>query len=137
MTRPDSNGRADSCVPVFTAMGFKQWIMFRIGTLVAVFCVIVNAQPGTSSKWGSGPHNQRITKCINCIHDLSGRISQNPAAVRQFRLRHPCPATGSTGGQCSGFVVDHIKPLSQGGRDTPENMKWRTITEATRHRLSP
>lgn len=109
----------------------------RIGTLALALCAVLNAQPGISSKWGSGPHNQRIAKCTNCVRDLSGRIAQNPMPVRAFRSLHPCPATGSVRGRCNGFVVSHIKPLNRGGRDTPENMQWRSIAQATKHRLSP
>jgi hypothetical protein len=31
-------------------------------------------------------------------------------------------------------VVDHIKPLNRGGRDTPDNLRWRTIAQAMKER---
>jgi hypothetical protein len=38
-------------------------------------------------------------------------------------------------GGCAGYFVDHIKPLNRGGADTAENMRWRTIAQATKTRL--
>ena len=29
-----------------------------------------------------------------------------------------------------GYVVDHIVPLSKGGRDVPSNMQWQTVQDA-------
>jgi len=29
-----------------------------------------------------------------------------------------------------GYVVDHIKPLAEGGKDEPSNMQWQTVEEA-------
>lgn len=50
-------------------------------------------------------------------------------AKRDFKLEHPCPGTGKSRGACPGWVIDHIKPLSCGGADSPENMQWQTIEE--------
>jgi hypothetical protein len=38
-------------------------------------------------------------------------------------------------GACAGFVVDYVKPLNRGGSDTPDNMQWRTIAQATKGRV--
>jgi hypothetical protein len=105
-----------------------------MGTLALAFCAILNAQPGTSSKWGNGPHNQRTVNCTGCVRDLSGHISQNPAPVRDFRSTHPCPANGSLRGPCPGYLVDHIKALKPGTRETSANLRWRTITQAVKER---
>ncbi len=29
-----------------------------------------------------------------------------------------------------GYVVDHVRPLAEGGADTPSNMQWQTIQAA-------
>jgi len=42
----------------------------------------------------------------------------------EFQREHPCPANGERRGVCSGYVVDHIKPLCGGGDDSVENMQW-------------
>lgn len=57
------------------------------------------------------------------------RIKRSQSAKVAFKLAHPCPATGATKGPCSGWVIDHVNPLSCGGPDTPENMQWQTVAE--------
>jgi len=47
-----------------------------------------------------------------------------------FRLTHPCPATGQTGGACNGYVIDRVVPRVCGGADDPQNMQWQTLAEA-------
>ena len=51
-------------------------------------------------------------------------------AKAQFQHSHPCPATGQANGKCSGYVIDHIRPLACGGADAPANMQWQTRAEA-------
>jgi hypothetical protein len=115
-------------------MPSKHLLPFRIGTFALAFCAILNAQIVITPKFPT-PHNNHTPTCLNCVRDLSGQISPNPAPVRAFRAKHPCPATGSVKGVCAGYLVDHIKPLNRGGSDTPENMRWRTIAQATKARL--
>ncbi len=111
----------------------KHPLPFQIGTLALAFCAILNAQMVTTPKMPLPPIRHGPT-CANCVRDLSGHISRNPAPVRAFRLKKPCPATGSVKGPCAGFLVDHIKPLNRGGRDTPDNLRWRTIAQAIKER---
>lgn len=59
-----------------------------------------------------------------------GRIHRSKAAKDGFMRQQPCPSTGKTSGKCSGYVVDHINPLTCGGVDTPSNMQWQTKAEA-------
>lgn len=54
----------------------------------------------------------------------SGAIARSRPALRVFRLVHPCPATGATGGACPGWAVDHVIPLACGGCDSIGNMQW-------------
>lgn len=56
--------------------------------------------------------------------------ARDPAQVRAFRHTHPCPATHSTTGACSGWVVDHLVPLCGGGADKPANMQWQRTAES-------
>lgn len=51
-------------------------------------------------------------------------------AIEEFKLEHPCPINGSFKGSCPGYVIDHIKPLSCGGLDSPKNMQWQTVKDA-------
>jgi len=53
--------------------------------------------------------------------------TRSPAAVREFRKQHACPATASVRGACPGFQVDHIVPLCAGGEDAAANMQWLTV----------
>jgi len=80
------------------------------------------------------PNNHHVASCANCIRDLNGQILSNPAPIRAFLAKHPCPVTGSAKGACAGFVVSRIKPLKPGATDTPENMRWRTIEQAIKER---
>lgn len=56
-------------------------------------------------------------------------IKRSQSAKVEFKLEHPCPATGESNGPCKGYVIDHIKPLACGGADAPLNMQWQTIAE--------
>jgi hypothetical protein len=120
-------------------MSPKRRLLFQIGTFVLAGCAILNAQflnaqLGSSTKLPNGPHNQRVAKCTNCVRDVSGQISQNPAPVRKFRSTHPCPANKSLAGACPGYVVDFKKPLDRGGKDAPENMRWRTLAQVMKRK---
>ena len=48
----------------------------------------------------------------------------------QFRLEHPCPATGESYGPCTGYVIDRIVPYVCGGAEDPSNMQWLTPAAA-------
>jgi hypothetical protein len=51
-------------------------------------------------------------------------------AEAQFMAANPCPVTGKSQGQCTGFVIDRVIPLACGGADHPDNMRWITLAEA-------
>lgn len=51
--------------------------------------------------------------------------AQRGAFVRE----NPCPATGERRGACPGYVVDHIRPLCDGGLDHSGNMQWQTVQD--------
>jgi hypothetical protein len=65
-------------------------------------------------------------RCNRCVRDPNGRIHRSSAARYHFRREHPCPATGKTRGACPGYVIDHIRPLTCGGADAPDNMQWQS-----------
>ena len=115
-------------------MPSKYPLLFRFGTFALAFCAILNAQIVITPKFPTPNHNH-VPTCINCVRDLNGAIARNPGPVRGFRSSHPCPATGSIKGGCAGYFVDHIKPLNRGGADTADNMRWRTMAQATKTRL--
>ena len=64
--------------------------------------------------------------CTSCERNKKGKIRRDPQAKRDFRKSSPCPVTGKTSGPCKGYVIDHVKPLKEGGPDSPANMQWQT-----------
>jgi hypothetical protein len=55
---------------------------------------------------------------------------RDPAMVRSFRRKHPCPSTGRISGPCPGWVVDHGIPLCAGGPEDSRNMQWQPEDDA-------
>jgi hypothetical protein len=110
-------------------MPSKHVLLLEIGALLLAGCTILSAQPGSTLKLPKGPYSPHVAQCTNCVRDVNGQISQNPAPVRRFRAAHPCPVNGSVQGACPGYVVDFKKALARGGKDAPENMRWRTIAQ--------
>jgi hypothetical protein len=56
--------------------------------------------------------------------DSHGRIKRSSEEKKKFERESGYPHGRP------GYVVDHIIPLSQGGRDDPSNMQWQTKEEA-------
>jgi hypothetical protein len=112
-------------------MPSKHRLPVRTGILALALCAILNAQLSMVSKFPA-PRTNHTPTCLNCVRDVTGQISRNPAPVRAFRAKHPCPTTGSVTGACPGYVVDDKKALKPGASDTPENMRWRTIAQAAK-----
>ena len=50
------------------------------------------------------------TKCATCPRDSHGKIKRGPKAVAEFKRTHPKPPG------CRNCEVDHVVPLSRGGR---------------------
>lgn len=77
-----------------------------------------------SSSANSSSHNGTVQR------NASGHIVRSESVRNSFMRSHPCPSTGKPSGACSGYVVDHIKPLAKGGQDDPSNMQWQTVQDA-------
>jgi hypothetical protein len=114
-----------------TSVKLQSISAFRIGTIAFAYCAVLAGQVGSFTKIPL-PRTQRPPSCLNCVRDVNGQISQNPAPVRKFRSTHPCPANGSLSGPCPGYLVDFKKALDHGGADAPSNMRWRKIADVAK-----
>ncbi len=66
----------------------------------------------------SGSHTRSHIKCESCSRDSHGPHPARSKAVDEFKRTHPKPPG------CTQCEVDHVIPLSKGGRDDPGNMQW-------------
>jgi len=53
----------------------------------------------------------------------TGKIYRDYAAVQEFKKKNPMPNDGRA------YDIDHIKPLSKGGKDKPSNMQWLRVED--------
>jgi hypothetical protein len=68
-------------------------------------------------------------KC-DIARDKRHKIARSASVIKAFKRHHPCPATGRSAGSCPGYVIDHIKPLCNCGKDEVGNMQWQTAQDA-------
>jgi hypothetical protein len=68
-------------------------------------------------------YNSDATYNYSIKRDSKGRIKRSQAAKNEFKKQSGYPKGRP------GYVIDHIKPLKEGGCDCPENMQWQTIAE--------
>lgn len=68
------------------------------------------------------------------VTNSEAKIHRDHKAVAEFRRQTPCPATGRIQKKCSGWVVDHVRPLACARSpeelrqlDRPENMQFQTV----------
>lgn len=76
----------------------------------------------SSSTHSSSGH--RSTYSTSAKRDSHGHIARSSKAREQFMKQ-----TGYPHGR-PGYVIDHVKPLSEGGADNPSNMQWQTKAAA-------
>jgi hypothetical protein len=55
---------------------------------------------------------------------------RSQAEKATFAKAHPCPLTHKPVMSCKGYVIDHIKPLCDGGPDKASNMQWQTDADS-------
>ena len=72
----------------------------------------------------SAPSQHTRRYATGVLRDKHGRIKRSEAAKNRFELQTGYPH------ERPGYVVDHLIPLSEGGRDDPSNMQWQTKEEA-------
>jgi len=75
-----------------------------------------------SSHSSSGRHHS--TYASGAARDSHGRIKRSEKAKREFESE-----TGYPHGR-PGYVIDHVRPLADGGADDPSNMQWQTVGDA-------
>lgn len=62
--------------------------------------------------------------CYNNPRYADGRYKRDSQVPHKYQLIVPCPSTGLTTGACTGWSVDHVRPLSRCGCDSVDNVQW-------------
>jgi hypothetical protein len=70
------------------------------------------------------PVSAQQQAAVGVERDKHGRIKRSAKAKDDFKRQ-----TGYPHGR-PGYVIDHVVPLSIGGRDAPSNMQWQTKADA-------
>ena len=96
-----------------------------IALLISTPAVYARGGGGHSSaSHSSGSRSSNYAQGVK--RNSHGKIARSQTAKNDFKKSHPCPSTGKSSGACSGYVIDHVKPLKRGGADKPENMQWQS-----------
>jgi hypothetical protein len=70
------------------------------------------------------PLSAQQQAAVGVERDKHGKIKRSTKAKDDFKKQ-----TGYPHGR-PGYVIDHVIPLSTGGRDAPSNMQWQTKADA-------
>lgn len=62
--------------------------------------------------------------CGEPARDKDGSIKRSQTVLRHFVAVFPCPATLQATTTCTGWAIDHVIPLADGGCDAPGNLQW-------------
>lgn len=77
----------------------------------------------TSTSTSVPKYSSNTNNSYSVRRDSNGKIIRSESAKYEFKKQ-----TGYPHGR-PGYVIDHIKPLKEGGCDCPENMQWQTTAE--------
>jgi len=107
--------------------------MFWLNGLLAIFLHMAPMTAGAA--WSVyQENNSHVTKTVtlDASGNPSSRISwlaylRSQTEKLAFAKTNPCPSTGKPVPSCKGYVIDHIKPLCDGGPDKASNMQWQTL----------
>lgn len=86
--------------------------------LVALHAMAELPAPGTPG----APKDPRY--CGEPERYIDGTIKRSAAALNAFAEENPCPLTLSGRTGCIDWQINHLRPLADGGCDTPINMWW-------------